>query len=59
MVTQVSADLISQQGSVDWFRFWLKGDEDRDPAKAEQYVRWREMRKQRKNNEKKLITSPR
>jgi len=37
---------IAQQGMVDWFRFWLKGEEDADPAKAEQYVRWRELRKQ-------------
>jgi len=29
----------SQQGNVDWFRFWLKGEEDPDPAKAEQYAR--------------------
>lgn len=36
--------MISQQGNVDWFAFWLKGDEDPDPAKAEQYIRWREMR---------------
>lgn len=36
--------MISQQGNVDWFAFWLKGEEDHDPAKAEQYTRWREMR---------------
>jgi dipeptidyl aminopeptidase/acylaminoacyl peptidase len=35
----------SQQGAVDWFCFWLKGEEDPDPAKAEQYARWRELRK--------------
>lgn len=29
---------------VDWFDFWLQGREDPDPAKAEQYRRWREMR---------------
>jgi hypothetical protein len=33
-----------EQRNLDWFRFWLKGEEDPDPAKAEQYVRWREMR---------------
>lgn len=33
----------SLQGNVDWFEFWLKGEEDPDPAKAEQYVRWREL----------------
>lgn len=29
------------QRNVDWFRFWLLGVEDQDPAKAEQYLRWR------------------
>jgi hypothetical protein len=37
--------MISQQGNVDWFCFWLKGEEDPYPAKAEQYARWRELRK--------------
>ena len=32
----------SQQGAVD---FWLQGHEDPDPAKAEQYKRWRVLRK--------------
>jgi hypothetical protein len=39
--------VISQQGNVDWFCFWLKGEEDSDPTKAEQYKRWREIRGQR------------
>jgi hypothetical protein len=37
--------MTSQQGNVDWFCFWIKGEEDPDPAKAEQYKRWRELRK--------------
>jgi len=37
--------LTSQQGAVDWYRFWLKGEEDADSAKAPQYARWRELRK--------------
>jgi hypothetical protein len=37
--------MTSEQGNVDWFRFWLKGEEDSDPAKADQYRRWRELRK--------------
>jgi hypothetical protein len=37
--------MISQQGNVDWFGFWIKGEEDPDTAKAEQYKRWRELRK--------------
>ncbi len=36
--------LTSQQGAVDWYRFWLKGEEDADPAKAAQYVRWHVLR---------------
>ena len=32
----------SMDGSVDWFRFWLQGYEHPDPAKADQYKRWRE-----------------
>jgi hypothetical protein len=38
--------LASQQGNVDWFRFWLKGEEDPDPAKRDQYALWRQMRRQ-------------
>lgn len=34
----------SLQGNTDWFRFWLKDEEDKDAAKAEQYRRWREMK---------------
>ena len=34
--------LISQGGNVDWFDFWLNGRED--PAKADQYKRWRDLR---------------
>src|SRR6266446_428574 len=43
--------MTSQQGSVDWFCFWLKGEEDPDPAKADQYTRWRELRKLQEKNE--------
>jgi len=38
--------LTSQGGAVDWFRFWLKGEEDPDPGKASQYARWRSMEKE-------------
>jgi dipeptidyl aminopeptidase/acylaminoacyl peptidase len=37
--------MASQQGNVDWFRFWLQGYEDPDPSKKEQYERWRQLRK--------------
>jgi dipeptidyl aminopeptidase/acylaminoacyl peptidase len=40
------SDRVSlEQGLMDWFCFWLKGEEDPDPAKTEQYARWRELRK--------------
>jgi hypothetical protein len=37
--------MVSQQGNVDWFCFWIKGEEDPNPAKAEEYKRWREQRR--------------
>ncbi len=37
--------IVSQQGNVDWFCFWLKRERDSDPAKADQYRRWQELRK--------------
>lgn len=36
--------LTSQQGSVDWFRYWLNDEIDPEPEKKEQYKRWRAMR---------------
>jgi dipeptidyl aminopeptidase/acylaminoacyl peptidase len=41
--------LVSQQGNVDWFVFWLKDEEDVDPGKEPQYRRWRELRKSLSN----------
>jgi hypothetical protein len=43
--------MISQNGNVDWFDFWLNNHEDREPAKAEQYARWRELRKAQQRNQ--------
>jgi dipeptidyl aminopeptidase/acylaminoacyl peptidase len=31
--------------NVDWFSFWLMNEEDPDPAKAEQFTRWRSLRR--------------
>ena len=45
--------MASQDGNVDWFRFWLKGEEDPDPAKTEQYARWRALRKMQAENDAK------
>ena len=36
--------VVSQQGTVDWFRFWLQGYEDPDPMKIPQYTRWQRLR---------------
>lgn len=39
-------DRLASQGAVaDWFYFWLAGKEDPDPAKADQYLRWRKLRR--------------
>jgi len=50
ILTNPAARMASQVGSVDWFRFWLQGYEDPDPAKAGQYARWRELRKLQEQN---------
>jgi hypothetical protein len=47
VMTNPTQRLASETSNVDWFRFWLKGEEDSDPQKAEQYVRWRRLRDQR------------
>ena len=36
--------------NLDWFRFWLQDVEDSSPAKAEQYLRWRELREQQRQS---------
>jgi dipeptidyl aminopeptidase/acylaminoacyl peptidase len=36
--------LASEQGNVDWFRFWLSGYQDPDPNKAEEYKRLRALK---------------
>jgi dipeptidyl aminopeptidase/acylaminoacyl peptidase len=38
--------MVSQQGNVDWFAFWLKDEEEPDPGKADQYRRWQRLRRQ-------------
>jgi dipeptidyl aminopeptidase/acylaminoacyl peptidase len=41
---------MAQEGVVDWFRFWLKAEEDSDASKVAQYGRWRELRKLQEAN---------
>ncbi len=43
---KMSQRMLTQQGLVDWFGFWLRGEEDPDPAKRDQYTRWRALREQ-------------
>lgn len=52
VMTNPAQRLASETTNVDWFRFWLQGYEDPDPAKAEQYKRWRELRKLQEENDK-------
>jgi dipeptidyl aminopeptidase/acylaminoacyl peptidase len=44
MLVRPGQRMMSQQTVVDWYCFWLKGEEDPDPAKVNQYDRWRKMR---------------
>ena len=36
--------LESQQGNIDWMRFWLQGYEDPAPEKRAQYARWQKLK---------------
>jgi dipeptidyl aminopeptidase/acylaminoacyl peptidase len=49
----------SQQGDADWFRFWLQGYEDTDPAKADQYKRWENLRELRDADTKTTVSQSR
>jgi dipeptidyl aminopeptidase/acylaminoacyl peptidase len=35
--------LAAYQRNLDWFRYWLQGYQDPDPAKADQYRRWQAL----------------
>ena len=37
---QPAHQVINFERQIDWFRFWLKNEQDEDPAKAAQYRRW-------------------
>jgi dipeptidyl aminopeptidase/acylaminoacyl peptidase len=58
ILTNPAVRVASQGGTVDWFRFWLKDEEDPDPTKAEQYTRWRELQKLQKANGNKQARFP-
>jgi dipeptidyl aminopeptidase/acylaminoacyl peptidase len=50
VVTMPVDVMESQQGDVDWFRFWLQGYEDPDHGKETQYIRWRHLRELKNAN---------
>jgi Prolyl oligopeptidase family len=35
---------MNYEQQLDWFRFWLKHEEDPDPSKRDQYARWNKLR---------------
>jgi dipeptidyl aminopeptidase/acylaminoacyl peptidase len=43
--------IIDQQGTVDWFCFWLEGEQNADPDKAVQYMRWKGLQSQLKSSQ--------
>jgi dipeptidyl aminopeptidase/acylaminoacyl peptidase len=51
ILTNPAARMASQGGSVDWFRFWLKGEEDTSSAKVGQYRRWHKLRHLQETND--------
>jgi dipeptidyl aminopeptidase/acylaminoacyl peptidase len=42
---RTSDRLVSQEGNVDWFTYWLKGEEDEAPSKKKQFARWNALRR--------------
>lgn len=41
--TQPVHKRVVYERNLDWYRFWLKGEEDPDPVKRAQYLRWRRL----------------
>jgi hypothetical protein len=52
ILTQPDQRYTFQQLAVDWFSFWLKGEEDTDSTKAAEYARWRELRQLSKGRQR-------
>lgn len=49
--TQNPEQLVAVQTRViDWFRFWMKSEEDASPRKRELYERWRRLRDQQRED---------
>lgn len=49
--------VYSETFTTDWFDFWLNNHEDPDPSIAEQYKRWRGLRKLQTEIERKASTT--
>ncbi len=50
IVTMPADVYASQQGDVDWFRFWLHGYERAMPQDPDQHVHWKHLRDLRDAN---------
>jgi hypothetical protein len=50
LLTNPKVRLASQGGEVDWFRYWLKGEEDPATERAPQYKRWRALQDWKPSN---------
>jgi dipeptidyl aminopeptidase/acylaminoacyl peptidase len=50
VMTNPAVRLAAQGGNVDWFRFWLKGYEDPESTKLDQYKRWEALREVQKES---------
>lgn len=44
LLVKPSERTASQQGTVDWFAFWLLGEEAPDPAMKDRYHQWQRLR---------------
>jgi hypothetical protein len=44
LLVQPIHTLVNSERQLDWFRFWLKHDEDEAPSKRDQYDRWNRLR---------------
>jgi hypothetical protein len=58
VMTNPTQRLAAETSNVDWFRFWLKGEEDSDPAKAAQYARWHKLRELQNADDKDDAQAP-
>jgi len=58
LLSKPAERMASQQGNVDWFCFWLKGEEGRDPRKREQYERWEGMRRMLEGSQQQDVSRP-